>query len=514
MPQATSETNIDLNKLGNLNLDEMKSALCLKSFHYFVKTFWGEKSGDVFVDAPHIKYLCDRLQAIGVKLLNNEPCEKGLVVNVAPGSSKSTIISEMFNAWLWAHNPAIEIISASNTINISKESNRKTLAIITSDKYEKYFPWVVLGDTQNIQEFTTTKHGKRYCTSVGSSIRGVHGMLLIADDLDSIETATNELERKKLQEWITGTFLTRKSDNLRTFTIFVQQRLGALDSSNFLLETGNYEHICLPAEYNERIVQPKSAKVLYDKDGILNPLRCGRKVLDQKRAEMLNGPFNAQYGQNPAGEGDDGIVHKEWIPVISRLDFDKLVYNKHYVVNYYCDPAFTTNQKRNDPSAILACSTVDNILYVLNVERVWLETPELMKFIKTFVYSNGYSPRSIIMCEPKGPGLSLIPALRSQLGLNVVPGTAYNRHHGDKAYRLSAITPFIQSKRVVLIDGKYVRGFLDEVTSIDSKHDDQKDVFSMAVNDALAKPKGYGKLNFSIAHKDTYANNQRPGFQR
>ena len=287
MPELATENNIDLTKLGTLNLDEMKSALCLKSFHYFLKTFWGEKSGDVFVDAKYIKFVCDKLQAIGQKLLNGEPCEKGLVVNVAPGSSKSTIISEMFNAWLWAHNPAIEIISASNTINISKESNRKTLSIITSDRYQKYFPWVVLGDTQNIQEFTTTKHGKRYCTSVGSSIRGVHGMLLIADDLDSIDTATNETERKKLQEWIVGTFLTRKSDNLRTHSIFVQQRLGAMDSSNFLLETGNYEHICLPAEYNEKTVQPASAKALYDKDGILNPLRCGRKVLDQKRAEML-----------------------------------------------------------------------------------------------------------------------------------------------------------------------------------------------------------------------------------
>jgi hypothetical protein len=502
IPAKDSSTDIEkeLEELSRMNVIEMKAALCQNVFHDFVKEFWGEISGDRFVDSPHIKFLCDEVQKVGDAILNQKNCDRGLVVNIAPGSSKSTIISVMLNAWLWTMNSSIEIISASNVIAVAKESNRKTLAILNSDKYKIFFPWVKLGSTQNILEFTTTTNGKRYCCSAGSTIRGVHGRLLICDDLDSIESVSNEGERQKTQDWITGTFLTRKNDNDKTHTIFVQQRLGKLDSSNFLLETNNYDHICLPAEYDERIVKPFEAKSLYNADGLLNPKRFSRKVLDAKRIEMGSAAYNAQYLQNPAGDGESGIVHKSWMQVISRFEFDRIASNKFYSVNFFCDPAFTVNIKRNDPTAILACTVIENILYILNVERKWLETPELIKFIKEWVTMNGYSPnRSKIMMEPKGPGLSLISMLRTQVGLNVIPGTAYNRHHGDKKFRLQAVTPTVESGRVKLVEGKYVKMFLDELTVMDSRHDDMKDIFSMAVNEEMCKPKNYGKLNFSIS---------------
>ena len=77
----------------------------------------------------HIKYLCDELQAIGERVAlisrgmdgmdNPLPPRRMdklydyLIINVPPGSSKSTICSEMYPLWCWIIDPTQRFICGS-----------------------------------------------------------------------------------------------------------------------------------------------------------------------------------------------------------------------------------------------------------------------------------------------------------------------------------------------------------------------------------------------------------------
>mgnify|MGYP006959959956 CR=1 FL=1 len=78
---------------------------CIKSFYYFFQTFWPEMSGDKYIDAPHIKLICNTIQEKAMKVINGEFSMETLIINVPPGSSKSTIATIAFPMWVWLHGP-------------------------------------------------------------------------------------------------------------------------------------------------------------------------------------------------------------------------------------------------------------------------------------------------------------------------------------------------------------------------------------------------------------------------
>src|ERR1700743_507208 len=86
--------------------NEVIASICKESFYEFVKEFW-----PVIVDAKfrpnwHIKYLCQELQKEAELVFLGEPKSHDLVINVPPGSSKSTICSQAFPAWVWTRMPS------------------------------------------------------------------------------------------------------------------------------------------------------------------------------------------------------------------------------------------------------------------------------------------------------------------------------------------------------------------------------------------------------------------------
>ena len=153
----------------------------------------------------------------------------------------------------------------------------------------------------------------------------------------------------------------------------------------------------------------------------------------------------------------------------------------------FLDTAYTDKQS-NDPTALMAVCKHENILYVIEVLAVRMEFPELIKEIKRFTTVNGYSRASRIYIEPKASGKSIVQQLRKETSLNVVEDKAPTQ---DKVSRVNAVTPIIESERVVLKDGMWVNNFLNECASFPSgKHDDMVDVLTMALNKLMSKKSG------------------------
>ena len=105
----------------NINLDLVKAELCKRDFFFFVQEFWGEIIPDEPVYNWHIKYLCDELQQIVERVARREDKLYDLVINIPPGTSKSTIATVMLPAWAWIIDPRIRNLTASYSASLSTD---------------------------------------------------------------------------------------------------------------------------------------------------------------------------------------------------------------------------------------------------------------------------------------------------------------------------------------------------------------------------------------------------------
>src|ERR1700685_2964475 len=88
-------------EINKLDLTKIESELCRRSFFYFCKEFWGEFDPAKPIWEGYHEYLCGRLQEAGMRVCKGEEKDKDFIINMPPGTSKSSICSVLFNAWLW-----------------------------------------------------------------------------------------------------------------------------------------------------------------------------------------------------------------------------------------------------------------------------------------------------------------------------------------------------------------------------------------------------------------------------
>src|SRR5438445_755620 len=105
---------------------ELVASICKSSLYEFVQEFWGISSSETPVWNWHIEYLCDELQKMCERIFLGLPREYDLVANVAPGTSKSTVLSIMLPAWAWTRMPSFKFIGASYAYSLAMELSRKT----------------------------------------------------------------------------------------------------------------------------------------------------------------------------------------------------------------------------------------------------------------------------------------------------------------------------------------------------------------------------------------------------
>ena len=93
-------------------IDAIHQKRCINSLYYTLKYFWDVIIQDEFVDNWHIPYLCSELETIINKAIAREKKDYDLIVNIPPGTSKSTIITIMADVWTWLQDPSIVMINS------------------------------------------------------------------------------------------------------------------------------------------------------------------------------------------------------------------------------------------------------------------------------------------------------------------------------------------------------------------------------------------------------------------
>lgn len=462
--------------LNNLDLSQIQAERCRRSFYIFFKEFWDVIIPEELVDNWHIKFLCDELQLIGEKIVNREPKDYDLVINISPGSTKSTIASVMFPAWLWARDSTIRTIAGSHASGLSIDLSVKSRDIIQSDKYKKYFNVTLKEDQNNKSSFKTESGGSRVATSVGSSAIGQHAHCIIVDDPCKVNPSDAEI--KAANEWITNELATRKIDKMNTPTILIMQRLAENDpTAHVLQKVKKVKHICLPAELTDDI-QPKEAKTYY-KNGLMDVDRLNRDVLNDMKERLGSFGYASQFLQTPQ-PSEGGIIKMDWIQTIDRKEVAEDLASTP--PHFFLDTAYTDDEG-NDPTAIVVARKKGNLMYVEDAQEIWMEFPDLIKWLERYFGKMGYDNRfSKIYIEPKASGKSIAQYLKKQTQFNVVEDKSPSE---SKETRLKAIAPKLEAQKVYLLKGGWNDNFIQQLTHAKPAHDDMRDAFVMGVNKLL-----------------------------
>ena len=251
----------------------------------------------------HIKVFADELQVAAERVFRNEPAPYDLVTNTCFGTSKSTIFSILFQPWTWTRMPTARHINATHTDGLVMDFADKSLQVMLSAKYKRLFPEIKMRRSA-VGAFANTLGGDRLaCTVGGKTPTGFHGHFLGVDDPLDPKRAASEVELKNASDFITNVLPSRKLDKKTAFTFEVMQRLRVGDPSDVMLEVGRREgarkvrHICLPGELTTGVQPPElAAKYI---DGLLDPVRLPRSVLNEYKATLGQYGYQAQVLQQP-----------------------------------------------------------------------------------------------------------------------------------------------------------------------------------------------------------------------
>ncbi|MDB9801073.1 hypothetical protein OAB94_01725 [Flavobacteriaceae bacterium] len=452
--------------------------LCRIDFHYFVVKFWDVIISEPFIDNWHIKEICDELQVMAIRVKNREDKLYDMVINVPPGSSKSTICTVMLPVWCWLIDESLRTLTASYSGSLSMNHSVLSRDIIKSPLFAKLFPDIrIRKDFDNKTHYKNTSGGERYATSVTGSVTGFHAHLLIVDDPLNPKEAVSQTERTRANDFMDNTLSTRKVNKAVTPTILVMQRLHEDDCTGHWLKQQAkgkaLKHICLPAEDSAEVMPA----VLREKyvNGLLDVVRMNKSVLNDLKISLGSYGYAGQMMQSPAPA--DGGIWKDWFIPIS---FEELSAIKLQHVGSDWDLAYTKNES-NSATAYVTAGTHDNKMYITDVGFEWLEFPEMMRFIK-----DKTKPHYI---EAKASGLSAKQSLRKA----GIPAIEVKMGSGDKEARARMSTPYAEGGLIYVLDSLIDTILNDDRQGIlkfpNNNNNDLADALAQSINRLLVKKK-------------------------
>lgn len=460
-------------------------------FRKFVEPAWAIiEPGTDFLPGVAIDAICQHLTA----------CAEGkirkLLVNIPPRHSKSSLINVLFPAWLWTRNATTKVLSGSYSLQLATRDAAQSRRIVESDWYRARWPEVVLSDDTNLKtHYITTAMGSRQTTSVGGSVTGLGGDVLIMDDPHQVAEAESPTVREATLTWLKEAWWSR-SNNKNVVRIIVMQRVHFKDASAWALEQGGWDHLNLPMEFEGQPSPPTSlgwTDPRTEIGAVLWPERfSAAEVEDLKK--MGSYAYNAQYLMRPAPRGG-GLFKRAWCrfwydpelgppePVTyqdERGDWHEspqrsLVFDRGSEIQSW-DAAFkATAQSDFVVGQVWARHRADFVL--LDQERGRFDFPDTKAAIRRL---HERWPTATTLVEEKANGAAIISDLRNEI-VGLIPVLP----EGGKESRASAIASAFESGNVYLPHPEqhpWVLEFLTELTQFPKgAHDDQVDAMSQAI---------------------------------
>jgi predicted phage terminase large subunit-like protein len=465
-----------------------------RSLYEFLKYFWATVSAHEFSGNWHIEYLCKELEIIAERVANNLPRAYDLIINVPPGTTKTITCSIMFPVWCWTKWHKMRFICSSYSSPLSLESATYSRDLILSPQFQEIYPELEIKDDKNTKSnFVIVKKGdgrnkqtsiggNRYSTSVGGTLTGFHGDILIVDDPLNPGEAASEIGIKNANYWVEQTLSTRKTDKMVTPTIIIMQRLHQDDPSGHMLAKKkiNLKHISLPGECRNFVKQVKPPELIHKYiDDLLDPKRLSWKVLEDLEADLGQYGYAGQIGQDPTPPGG-GMFKVDYFTMVNKLPNPVDVM---HTVRYW-DKAGTQNDGAYTVGVKMS-KMVNNHWIIEDVVRGRWSSHEREKIILQTAAADGNRVEIWIEQEPGSGGKESAEGTIRNLAGFVVKA---ERPTGDKAFRADPYSVQVNNGSFTILNGMWNREFIEEHRFFPfSTYKDQVDAASGAFGRLVGK---------------------------
>jgi predicted phage terminase large subunit-like protein len=317
---------------------------------------------------------------------------KSLIVNMPPGSAKSTYTSINFPPFWIQRNPGTLLIGASHAGDLAERFGRKVRNIVGDAQYHDLFDVSLKDDSRAAGRWETDTESEYYAVGTGGSITGRRGDIgLIDDPVKGRKEADSEVMMEQLYDWYISDFLTRLKPGAPK--IIIQTRWSENDLTGRIL----------PEDYDGR-----SGPVIA-RDGevweVLNlPMEArendalGRKVGELLWPEWFNPEWVAQMKRTQGSRNWNCLYQNDPTPeegtLFKRKDFH--VYDnkpKHRRVYMFGDYAVTKDDGDFSEIGVWGATPKDD-LYLLDQFRGQVDILVLVDTILDFVEK--YKPIALV----------------------------------------------------------------------------------------------------------------------
>ena len=469
-----------------------------RSLYHFLQYFWSVVSAHNFQPNWHIDYLSKELEDIGYNVGEKRPKKNDVIINISPGSTKTILTSIMFPVWCWTKWPWMRFICSSYSGALSLESADYCRELLRSQEFKTIYPDISIREDKDtkslfkvVQRLDLGKiagrpkeigGGYRFSTSVGGTLTGFHGDILIVDDPLNPTQAASEVELGIANRWIEQTLSTRKTDKAITTTILIMQRLNQQDPTGYMLskDKENIKHICIPGEIRnyKEYLKPSELEQFYV-DDLMDVNRMPWHVLKDLEADLGQYGYAGQIGQNPVPPGGGMFKVERFNNVTDKPSRANIV----KTVRYW-DKAGTQDGGAFTAGVKMSLLSSGKWL-VEDVKRGRWGTDERERIIRNVAEADG---KEVIIWIEQEPGSSGKEAAESTIR-NLGGFIAFaERPTGDKAARADPASVQVNNGNILLLHGLWHREFIEELRFFPfSTYKDQTDAFSGAFSKLTQK---------------------------
>ncbi len=263
--------------------------------------------------APHHRLLIAELEAI------SNGANDLLLVEMPPGSAKSTYVNFLFPAWHMARASGADVLTASHSSELAERWGRRTRNMVSDAR-------AVLGmglsaDSTAAYRWSTTNGSEYYAVGVGVGIMGFRaGLGIIDDPFGSREDAESKRIRDRVWEWYTNDFSSRLRPGARR--VIMHQRFHEDDLAGRIVKQLDsigkpYRRLKIRAEaLEDDPLGRKPGEMLWDDP---TGYDYGRFLRDRK-SELAADPrtWSALYQQEPTPDTGD-YFKTEWLLPVDNV---------------------------------------------------------------------------------------------------------------------------------------------------------------------------------------------------
>ncbi len=413
-----------------------------------------------------------------------------LMVNMPPGSAKSTYASVWFPAWAMHRRPGFDVIAASNIAATAEGFSRGVMGVARD--HAQTLGYSIL--RQAAADWTTTTGARFRAVGVGGTITGSRADLALIDDpVKSREEADSPLIRERQWDWFNADLRTRLKPNAAIVLVMTRWHEDDLGGRLLRYQPGLWRVVSLPAVAGEADPLGRApGDFLWDDDyGFGGELR---RIKDEFDAAGATREWQALYQQDPRPR--EGMMFR-----IGSVPFLEAAMAGGTRVRAW-DLAATSAMGTRDGDwtvGVRLARHEDGRLVVEDVIRLRGGPDEVDAAIMSTAMTDG---TGVAIHLPQDPGqagkMQAMYLTRRLAGFHVTAKPV----SGSKAVRAGPFASQINVGNVSIVRRAWNRAFLEELAGFPhAAHDDQVDAAALAFEALSCAPEAARGVRVGIMRR-------------